>query len=104
MDELVQRVPIVIVETTTRGDRMHTPEAVAGMLRLHQLGWGIKRIARELDCSTHTVRHYLRQGGWRPGRYPMPRRALSGLGFFKGFCGAGLPRRIVAHRAGSGLG
>ena len=58
---------------------MQTPEAVAGMLRLHQLGWGIKRIARELDCSTHTVRHYLRQGGWRPGRYPMRRRALSGL-------------------------
>jgi transposase len=58
---------------------MQTPEAVAGMLRLHQLGWGIKRIARELDCSTHTVRHYLRQGGWRPGRHPMRRRALSGL-------------------------
>ncbi|MDS4020452.1 MAG: IS21 family transposase [Candidatus Competibacter sp.] len=58
---------------------MQTPEAVAGMLRLHRLGWGIKRIACELDCSTHTVRHVLRQGSWRPGRHPMRRRALSGL-------------------------
>ncbi len=79
MNERVQRVPIVIVDTTTRGDRMQTPETVAGMLRLHQLGWGIKRIARELDCSPHTVRQYLRHGGWRLGRYPMRRRVLSGL-------------------------
>jgi transposase len=58
---------------------MHTPEAVAAMRRLHQLGWGIKRIARELDCSPHTVRHYLRQGEWRPSRRPVRRRALGGL-------------------------
>ena len=47
MNERVQPVPIVIVEATTRGDQMHTPEAVAAMRRLHQLGWGIKRIAGE---------------------------------------------------------
>jgi transposase len=58
---------------------MQTPEAVAAMLRLHQLGWGIKRIARELDCSPHTVRHHLRHGGWRPGRVPARRRVLGGL-------------------------
>jgi transposase len=58
---------------------MHTPEAVAAMRRLHQLGWGIKRIARELDCSPHTVRHYLRQGEWRPSRRPVRRRTLGGL-------------------------
>lgn len=58
---------------------MHTPEAVAAMRRLHQLGWGIKRIARELDCSPHTVRHSLRQGEWRPSRRPVRRRALGGL-------------------------
>ena len=79
MNEPVRRVPIVIVETTTRGDRMQTPEAVAAMLRLHQLGWGIKRIARELDCSPHTVRHHLRHGGWRPGRAPARRRVWGGL-------------------------
>jgi len=58
---------------------MHTPEAVAAMRRLHQLGWGIKRIARELDCSPHTVRHYLRQGEWRPSRRPVRHRTLGGL-------------------------
>lgn len=79
MNEQVRRVPIVIVEATTRGDQMQTPEAVAAMRRLHQLGWGIKRIARELDCSTHTVRHYLRQGEWRPSRRPVRRRMLRGL-------------------------
>ena len=79
MNEQVQWVPIVIVEATTRGDQMQTPEAVAAMRRLHQLGWGIKRIARELDCSAHTVRHYLRQGEWRPSRRPVRRRMLRGL-------------------------
>ena len=79
MNEQVQWVPIVIVEATTRGDQMQTPEAVAAMRRLHQLGWGIKRIARELDCSAHTVRHYLRQGEWRPSRRLVRRRALGGL-------------------------
>ena len=58
---------------------MHTPEAVAAMRRLHQLGWGIKRIAGELDCSAHTVRHYLRQGEWRPSRRPVRCRVLHGL-------------------------
>jgi transposase len=58
---------------------MQTPEAVAAMLRLHQLGWGTQRIARELDCSPHTVRHTLRHGGWRPGRRPVRRRVLGGL-------------------------
>ena len=79
MNERVQGVPIVIVETRARGDQMHTPEAVAAMRRLHQLGWGIKRIARELDCSPHTVRHSLRQGEWRPSRRPVRHRTLGGL-------------------------
>ena len=79
MNERVQGVPIVIVETRARGDQMHTPEAVAAMRRLHQLGWGIKRIAGELDCSAHTVRHSLRQGEWRPSRRPVRRRVLCGL-------------------------
>jgi transposase len=43
---------------------METPEDVAVMLRLSELGWGAKRIAFELGCSRNTVRRYLRQGGW----------------------------------------
>ena len=58
---------------------MQTPEAVAAMLRLHQLGWGIKRIARELDCSPHTVRHPLRRGCWMPCRGTTRRRVLGAL-------------------------
>ncbi len=47
-----------------RREVMQTPEEVAAMLRLKALGWGIKRIARELGCRHMTVRHYVAQGGW----------------------------------------
>ena len=57
---------------------MQRPEDVAAMLRLHALGWGSKRIARELNCSRNTVRRYLRQGGWRPYKSPERSRALDG--------------------------
>ena len=36
------------------------------MLALQALGWGAKRISREVGCSRNTVREYLRRGGWRP--------------------------------------
>jgi uncharacterized protein YjcR len=36
------------------------------MLHLHALGWGAKRIARELGCAKNTVKKYLAQQGWRP--------------------------------------
>jgi transposase len=49
------------------------------MLRLKGLGWGIKRIARELGCSHMTVRHYVAQGGWLPYRGGGRRRVLAGL-------------------------
>lgn len=58
---------------------MQTPEAVTAMGRLWTLGWGIKRIARELGCSKNTVRHYLRQGGWQPYRRPGRPNKLQGL-------------------------
>jgi transposase len=48
-----------------RGDLVETPEAVAAMLRLHEVGWGTRRIARELGCSRTTVQHYLAAGAWR---------------------------------------
>ncbi len=47
-----------------RGTLVETPEAVAAMVRLQELGWGTRRIARELGCSRTTVRHYLVQGEW----------------------------------------
>jgi hypothetical protein len=47
---------------------MQTPEEVAAIVRLKALGWGIKRIARELGCRHMTVRHYVAQGGWVPYR------------------------------------
>jgi transposase len=49
---------------------MQTPEDVQAMLKLASLGWGAKRISRELGCSRNTVRCYLRQGGWQPYQSP----------------------------------
>src|SRR5829696_4759475 len=63
-----------------RGDEMRTPDEVAAMLRLKALGWGIKRIARELGCSHMTVRRYVAEGGYVPYHRPVGRpRALAGL-------------------------
>lgn len=46
-------------------ETMLAPQEVQRMLALQALGWGAKRISRELGCSRNTVRQYLRQGGWR---------------------------------------
>jgi Homeodomain-like domain len=43
-----------------QGQPMKTLDDVAAMRWLKSLGWGTKRIARELGCSHHTVR-----GTWR---------------------------------------
>jgi transposase len=51
-----------------RGEVMQTSDEVAAMLRLKALGWGVRRIARELGCSHMTVRRYLSEGGWVPYR------------------------------------
>jgi hypothetical protein len=45
---------------------MLAPQEVQKMLALKALGWGAKRISRDLGCSRNAVRQYLRQGGWRP--------------------------------------
>jgi transposase len=58
---------------------MQTPDEVVAMLRLKSLGWGIRRIAKELGCSHMTVRRYVSQGGWLPCRGNGRRRALAGL-------------------------
>ena len=39
------------------------------MLRLHALGWGLKRIAREFGCSRNTVRRYVAADGWMAYRH-----------------------------------
>lgn len=60
------------------GDPMQTPEDVAAMLRLHDLGWGTRRIARELGCSRTTVQHYVLAGGWQRYRRRGRQRTLAG--------------------------
>jgi transposase len=58
---------------------MQTPDEVAAMLRLKSLGWGIRRIAKELGCSHMTVRRYVSEGGWLPHRGRGRPRTLAGL-------------------------
>jgi transposase len=62
-----------------RGQEMKTPDDVAAMLRLKECGWGLKRIARELDCSHHTVKQYVAAGGPRPYKSPKRTKVLDGL-------------------------
>ena len=61
------------------GERMLAPDEVAQMVRLHQLGWGTRRIAGELGCSRNTVKRYLAAGGWAAIRPARRRRRLDGL-------------------------
>jgi len=63
----------------TQGEEMLQPDEVAAMVRLHGLGWGSKRLAREFGCARNTVRHYLRQGGAAPFRQPRRGSVLDGL-------------------------
>lgn len=46
-----------------RGEEMLQPDEVAAMVRLHELGWGAKRLSKEFGCARNTVRRYLRAGG-----------------------------------------
>jgi len=58
---------------------MLAPDEVAAMVRLHDLGWGSKRIAGALGCSRNTVKRYLAAGGWVAMRQPGRPRRLAGL-------------------------
>ena len=49
---------------------MLEPDEVSAILRLNELGWGSKRIARELGISRNTVKDYVAAGGWTPYRQP----------------------------------
>lgn len=62
-----------------RGQVMKTPDDVAEMLRLKACGWGLKRIARHLGCSHHTVKAYVAAGGVKPFKSPERPKRLDGL-------------------------
>jgi predicted transcriptional regulator len=53
-----------------RREEMLASEEVSAMLRLRELGWGTRRIARELGVSRNTVKGYIEAGGWTPYRQP----------------------------------
>ena len=64
--------------TMQGGDMLQADEVVA-MLRLHELGWGAKRLSKEFGCARNTVRRYLREGGAAPFKKPVRRTAFDGL-------------------------
>jgi hypothetical protein len=74
-----------------RGQVMKTPDDVAEMLRLKACGWGLKRIARRLGCSHHTVKVYVAAGGVRSFEVPERPKLLDG---FEGW----LRERFIRHR------
>lgn len=74
-----------------RGQVMKTPDDVAEMLRLRACGWGLKRIARQLGCSHHTVKGYVVAGGVKAFKSPERPKRLDGL---EGW----LRERLVRHR------
>ena len=70
---------------------MQTPDGVEAMLRLHQLGWGTRRIAAELGCSRTTVQRYVSGGEWRAYRRAARAGKLAGRT-------ARLSERLQQHR------
>ncbi|MCP3460551.1 hypothetical protein [Bradyrhizobium sp. CCGUVB23] len=56
---------------------MKTPDVVAEKLRQRACGWGLKRIARQLCCSHHTVKDYVAAGGVKA--FKSPERPVAGL-------------------------
>ncbi|MCK8788327.1 helix-turn-helix domain-containing protein, partial [Roseomonas sp. NAR14] len=62
-----------------RSGAMRVPDEVAAMLHLHRLGWGLRRIAREVGCSPMTVQRYVAAEGWVAFRAPCRPGALAGL-------------------------
>jgi transposase len=61
-----------------RREAMLEPEEVSAILRLNELGWGVKRISRELGISRNTAKDYIAVGGWAPYRQPQRKKALDG--------------------------
>jgi transposase len=82
---------IALQDGVLRGQAMKTPDDVAAMMRLKSLGWGAKRIARELGCSHHTVKVYLAAGGVRRFKSPQRPKLLDGQEDW-------LRERFIRHR------
>jgi transposase len=57
---------------------MLEPEAVSVLLRLRELGFGTRRVARALGVSRNTVKRYIEAGGWSVYRQPARRKILDG--------------------------
>ena len=95
---------------TMRGEEMLQAEEVAAMLRLHELGWGAKRLAKEFGCARNTVRRYLREGGVAAFRRPVRRTAFDGLDewlrerFFRHGGNADVVRQELASEHGIVIG
>jgi transposase len=95
---------------TMRGEEMLQAEEVAAMLRLHGLGWGAKRLAKEFGCARNTVRRYLREGGAVAFRKPVRRTAFDGLDewlrerFFRHGGNADVVRQELASEHGIAIG
>ena len=70
---------------------MRTPDEVSTMQRLHELGWGTRRIAAEVGCNRETVQRYLAAGAWTPCRVPTRPSLLAGQS-------AWLSERLRRHR------
>ena len=75
---------------------MLEPEEVSAILRLNELGWGSKRISRELGISRNTVREYIAADGWTPYQQPERKKALDGLE-------AWLRERLRRHRGNAAV-
>ncbi len=86
-----ERITAIPSWNDPRGEVMKTPGDVTAMVRLKACGWGIKRIARELGCSHHTVKHYVSAGGPVPFTAPQRPKALDGHGDW-------LRERFLRHR------
>ncbi len=95
---------------TMQGEEMLQSEEVAAMVRLHELGWGAKRLAKEFGCARNTVRRYLREGGCAPFRRPVRRTAFDGLDdwlrerFFRHGGNADVVRQELASEHGIVIG
>src|SRR6201987_5442881 len=74
-----ERITVSSSWSDPRGQVMKTPDDVAEMLRLKACGWGLKRIARQLGCSHHTVKAYVAAGGAKPFKSPERPKLLDGL-------------------------
>ena len=108
MTTRVSEIPAMSM--TLRGDEMLQPDEVATMLRLRELGWGTKRLAREFGCARNTVRRYVREGGALPFRKPERRTAFDGLDdwlrerFFRHAGNADVIRQELASEHGIEIG